>query len=77
MPYAVGAPHSLSDEVTVVQFNDVEGAREAIKKMGSQLAAVLLDPMPSRVGMPVLSADFKKAIREGEEPFKKNYFMEQ
>ena len=65
VPYAVGAPHSLSDEVTVVQFNDVEGAREAIKKMGAQLAAVLLDPMPSRVGMPVLSADFKKAIREG------------
>lgn len=63
IPYSEGAPGSLVDEVVIVQFNDVAGVTEAIQVTGSQLAAVLLDPMPSRVGMPPLDPSFAEAIR--------------
>ena len=65
IPYSEGAPDSLADEVVIVQFNDVAGVTEAIQTVGSGLAAVLLDPMPSRVGMPVLDPSFAEAIRTG------------
>ena len=63
IPYAAGAPGSLADEVVIVQFNDPSGVSEAIQRVGSGLAAVLLDPMPSRVGMPALDPLFVEAIR--------------
>jgi len=65
IPYSAGTPGSLADEVVVVQFNDVGGVSEAIQRVGSRLAAVLLDPMPSRVGMPALEPLFAEAIRTG------------
>ena len=64
VPYARGAPESLTDEVIVIQFNDAQGAVESIRQAGSRLAAVLLDPMPSRVGMPVLEPAFSEALRQ-------------
>ena len=64
IPYASGAPGSLTDEVVIVQFNDTKGVSEAIQRVGPRLAAVLLDPMPSRVGMPTLDPLFAEAIRK-------------
>ena len=64
IPYAQGAPESLAEEVVVVQFNDEQGAVEAIRRVGPRLAAVLLDPMPSRVGMPALDPAFSEALRQ-------------
>lgn len=67
IPYAAGAPRSLTDEVVIVQFNDTLGVTEAIQRVGPRLAAVLLDPMPSRVGMPTLDPLFAEAIRNETE----------
>ncbi|NCG41073.1 MAG: aminotransferase class III-fold pyridoxal phosphate-dependent enzyme, partial [Actinobacteria bacterium] len=64
VPYALGAPKSLTEEVRVISFNDVEGARKAIAEVGDELAAVLVDPMPSRVGMPQVEQEFIFALRE-------------
>ena len=64
VPYAVGTPASVSDEVGIISFNDAEGARAAIRRDGDRLAAVLLDVMPNRVGMPVIQPEFIAAIRE-------------
>lgn len=64
VPYALGAPKSLTEEVRVISFNDVEGARKAIAEVGDELAAVLVDPMPSRVGMPQVEQEFIVALRE-------------
>ena len=49
----------------MVQFNDVNGVTEAIQRIGPRLAAVLLDAMPSRVGMPAIEQSFIEAIRTG------------
>ena len=62
--YAAGTPASVEDEVGIISFNDAEGARAAIRRSGDQLAAVLLDVMPNRVGMPVIEPEFISAIRE-------------
>ncbi len=64
VPYAQGAPRSLTEEVRIISFNDVEGARKAIAEVGDELAAVLVDPMPSRVGMPQVEQEFIFALRE-------------
>ena len=64
VPYAQGAPKSLTEEVRIISFNDVEGARKAIAEVGDELAAVLVDPMPSRVGMPQVEQEFIAALRE-------------
>ncbi len=62
--YAFGTPTSVAEEVGIVAYNDAEGARAAIERAGDQLAAVLVDPMPNRVGMPDLEPEFITAIRE-------------
>lgn len=62
--YAFGTPNSVAEEVGIIAYNDAEGARAAIERAGDQLAAVLVDPMPNRVGMPDLEPEFITAIRE-------------
>jgi len=62
--YAKGAPDSLRNEVVVIPFNDAGAARSVIANVGERCAAVLLDPMPSRVGMPAIDQEFIAAIQE-------------
>jgi len=64
VPYASGAPESLSDEVVVIGFNDAEAARAVIHSVGARCAAVLLDLMPSRVGMPSVDRAFLTAVQD-------------
>ena len=64
VPYSFGTPDSVTDEVSVIHFNDAEGARAAIRRQGERLAAVLLDVMPSQVGLPVIEPEFIAAVRE-------------
>ncbi len=64
VPYAFGTPTSVAHEVGIIAYNDAEGARAAIEQAGDQLAAVLVDPMPNRVGMPDLEPEFISAVRE-------------
>lgn len=49
--YYRGMPASVLDDVVVLRFNDAEGAARRIAEHGHRLAAVLLDPMPSRAGL--------------------------
>jgi len=61
--YASGTPASLADEVAVIPFNDADAARSVITAVGERCAAVLFDPMPSRVGMPAIEREFIDAIQ--------------
>lgn len=62
--YSAGTPASLADEVAVIAFNDAAAARATIAAAGDRCAAVLLDAMPSRVGMPAIEQPFIDAIHE-------------
>ena len=61
--YAEGTPASLNGEVAVIPFNDAEAAWAVIRDVGERCAAVLFDPMPSRVGMPAINQEFIAAIQ--------------
>jgi glutamate-1-semialdehyde 2,1-aminomutase len=59
-----GMPKSLLDEVVVLRFNDAEGARRLLSLHGSELAAIVLDPMPSRGGLTKPAPEFISAVQE-------------
>ena len=59
-----GAPPSLQDDVVVLRFNDAEGCRRLLNKHASELAAVLIDPMPSRAGLIAPDPAFVAALQE-------------
>lgn len=46
-----GAPGTTADGVVVLDFNDGEGVERALAPHTGRLAAILIDPMPSRAGL--------------------------
>lgn len=64
VPYAAGTPSSIADEVAIIPFNDAAAARAVITAAGERCAGVLIDPMPSRVGMPAIEREFINAVHE-------------
>ncbi len=45
-----GAPGTTADTVVVLDFNDVDRLEESLMPHAKSLAAILIDPMPSRAG---------------------------
>lgn len=62
-PYR-GMPASVLDEVIVLRFNDVEGVRRSLSLHAHELAAVILDPMPSRGGLIAPKPEFIATVQE-------------
>lgn len=62
--YYHGMPASLLEEVVVLRFNDPVGARELLTRRAGEIAAVLIDPMPSRAGLVAPEPEFLSAIQE-------------
>jgi glutamate-1-semialdehyde 2,1-aminomutase len=63
-PYYRGMPASVLDEVIVLRFNDSEGARRLLSLHADKLAAVIIDPMPSRAGLIGPKPEFICAVQE-------------
>ncbi|GMV45735.1 MAG: glutamate-1-semialdehyde 2,1-aminomutase [Pseudomonadota bacterium] len=59
---AQGTPASALAEVVVIPFNDTERALAILEQHAQELACVLLDLMPHRVGMVPASASFVRAL---------------
>ncbi|TPP04587.1 aspartate aminotransferase family protein [Rhizobium glycinendophyticum] len=51
LPGYAGAPAQSADDVIVLEFNDIEALERAVKRHADHLAAILIDPMPSRAGL--------------------------
>lgn len=60
--YASGTPASVADEVAILPFNNSSAARSIIDRNGERLAAVLIDTMPSRVGLPLIDTEFLSTV---------------
>jgi len=63
-PYSRGTPASVLDEVVVLPFNHARLAAARIEREADSLAAVILDPVPNRVGLMPARAEFLAAMRE-------------
>jgi glutamate-1-semialdehyde 2,1-aminomutase len=50
-PYAKGTPQGVLDDVVAVPFNDIDSLRAVFQENGTEIAGVLIDPMPNRAGL--------------------------
>ncbi|MGY4319387.1 glutamate-1-semialdehyde 2,1-aminomutase [Bradyrhizobium sp. JR3.5] len=59
-----GMPASVLNEVVVLRFNEAEVVRRLLSMHGPSLAAVIVDPMPSRGGLIPPKPEFIAAVQE-------------
>jgi glutamate-1-semialdehyde 2,1-aminomutase len=62
--YAKGTPPSVLEEVVVLPFNHARLAAARIEREAGSLAAVIVDPVPNRVGLMPARTEFLSALRE-------------
>ena len=62
VPVSHGTPPSALDDVVVIPFNEPERAIEILDQHGKNIACVLLDLLPHRIGVIPASKGFVKAI---------------
>ncbi|SCL14956.1 glutamate-1-semialdehyde 2,1-aminomutase [Micromonospora nigra] len=59
----LGIPAGVSDNTVIIPFNDPEGALEVLGRHAGELAAILIDPLPWRIGLVPASAEYLAALR--------------
>ena len=64
VPLAQGTPQGALDDVVVIPFNDIEASLARLEQHKDQLACVLLDPLPHRVGLIPASPRFVSALHQ-------------
>src|SRR5206468_5327673 len=62
--YSRGTPPAVLQDVVVLPFNHAEHAVARIEREASHLAAVLVDPVPNRVGLVPARTEFLQALRD-------------
>ena len=62
VPVAYGTPESALRDVIIIPFNQPEQTLEILNRHGEELACVLLDLMPHRVGLVPATQKFVRAI---------------
>ncbi len=64
VPVVKGTPRGVLDDVIVIPFNDCETAARLLARHGDEIACVLVDPLPHRVGLIPASQEFIATLRE-------------
>jgi glutamate-1-semialdehyde 2,1-aminomutase len=64
VPVAHGTPTNALADVVVIPFNDIPRAKAILDQHKGEIACVLMDPMPHRVGLRPADKDFVEALRE-------------
>ena len=62
VPVAYGTPASALSDVIIIPFNDPERALEILDRHATELACVMIDLLPHRVGLIPASLDFMQAL---------------
>ncbi|WP_088053423.1 glutamate-1-semialdehyde 2,1-aminomutase [Virgibacillus dakarensis] len=63
-PDSAGIPKSVAEDVITVPFNDLAAFQEAINKWGSEIAAVLVEPIVGNFGIVEPEEGFLQAVNE-------------
>lgn len=66
-PVVRGTPQGVLDDVIVIPFNDPEAAVRILSEHAGELACVLIDPLPHRIGMMRATTPFIDALRRWTE----------
>jgi len=62
VPNVYGTPKEVLDNVVVFHFNDIEKTLNILENHKNDLACVIVDPVPHRIGMLLASNDFIEAL---------------
>jgi glutamate-1-semialdehyde 2,1-aminomutase len=63
VPATDGIPDSVLHDTLVLPFNDLQSSEALLREHGDTLAAVLLDPVVSRMGLVAATPDYLQMIR--------------
>jgi glutamate-1-semialdehyde 2,1-aminomutase len=63
-PYGRGTPQSLLDEAVIFPFNDAQATLAILEAEAERLAAVVIDPIPARLGFTAADPTYLRAIRD-------------
>ncbi|MED4206622.1 glutamate-1-semialdehyde 2,1-aminomutase [Neobacillus mesonae] len=63
-PDSAGVPKSIAQEVITVPFNDIDPFKQALEKWGSEIAAVLVEPIVGNFGIVEPNPGFLEQINE-------------
>ena len=64
VPVAMGTPSGALNDVVVFPFNDIEKTIVLLNQHADQLAAVILDPLPHRVGLIPATSEYIQALQD-------------
>src|SRR5882672_10215941 len=64
VPNSPGVTAGTSRDTLVLQYNDVDGLKEAFAAHGGRIAGVIFEPIVGNMGVVVPSSDFLKALRQ-------------
>lgn len=64
VPVAHGTPESALNDVVIIPFNDAERATAILDQHADQLACVLIDLLPHRVGLAPAEKDYFEALHK-------------
>lgn len=62
VPHVKGTPQSVLDNVVIYPYNDVERTINILNEHAGEIACVLIDPVPHRIGMVQASEAFVEAL---------------
>lgn len=62
-PFGRGTPESLLDQAVIFPFNDTDRTLAILEAEADQLAAVVIDPIPARLGFAPASTEYLEALR--------------
>ena len=63
-PDSAGIPASLAALTTTVPFNDLEALKAVFRDQGSEIACVILEPVPANAGLYLPEPGYLEAIRQ-------------
>ena len=63
-PDSAGIPASLAALTTTVPFNDIEALKYVFQEKGSEIACVILEPVPANAGLYLPEPGYLEAIRK-------------
>lgn len=62
VPVAYGTPKEVLDDVVIFPYNDIERTIAILNRQSDQIACVVIDPVPHRVGLLQGTSEFIEAI---------------
>lgn len=68
-PDSAGVPASFAEHTLLLPFNDLEAVKKAFETYGSQIAGVILEPVPANAGLYLPKPGFLEGLKELTEKY--------